>query len=153
MRTGCASCISQIFCYAKIGKKKPTLCVTKGQGQRQIRRRRTSHKRRYKNKNQRDGMRGAYAKRFSGDAPPVVALFSCFLVGLRGLRRVLVSAPEARSAEGDGRRQPPVSVAADLFKTSTRLIAICLFSGVFHAFRAYILHRFSHEKRQHCCCL
>ena len=61
-------------------------------------------------------MRGAYAKRFSGDAPPVVALFSCFLVGLRGLRRVLVSAPEARSAEGDGRRQPPVSAAADLYQ-------------------------------------
>ena len=61
-------------------------------------------------------MRGAYAKRFSGDAPPVVALFSCFLVGLRGLGRVLVSAPEARSAEGDGRRQPPVSAAADLYQ-------------------------------------
>lgn len=61
-------------------------------------------------------MRGAYAKRFSGDAPPVVALFSCFLIVLRGLRRVLVSAPEARSAEGDGRRQPPVSAAADLYQ-------------------------------------
>ena len=61
-------------------------------------------------------MRGANAKRFSGDAPPVVALFSCFLVGLRGLGRVLVSAPEARSAEGDGRRQPPVSAAADLYQ-------------------------------------
>ncbi len=63
-------------------------------------------------------MRGAYAKRFSGDAPPVVALFSCFLIVLRGLRRVLVSAPEARSAEADGRRQPPVSAAADLYQDS-----------------------------------
>lgn len=138
MKRGCVSCISQIFCCAKIGKKKPTFSVTKGQGQRQIRRRRTSHKRRYKNKNQRDGMRGAIRKRFSANAPPVVALFSCFLIVLRGLRRVLVSATEARSAEGDGRRQPPVSAAADLFKTSTRLIAICLFSCVFHAFRACI---------------
>ena len=61
-------------------------------------------------------MRGAYAKRFSANAPPVVALFSCFLIVLRGLGRVLVSAPEARSAEGDGRRQPPVSAAADLYQ-------------------------------------
>ena len=122
MRTGCASCISQIFCYAKIGKKKPTFCVTKGQGRRQIMRRKASHKRRYKNKNQRDGMRGAYAKRLSGDAPPVVALFSCFLIVLCGLRRVLVSAPEARSAEADGRRQPPVSAAADLYQDCNTIL-------------------------------
>lgn len=61
-------------------------------------------------------MLGAYDKRISGDAPPVVALFSCFLVCLRGFRRVLVSAPEARSAEGGGRRQPPASAAADLYQ-------------------------------------
>ncbi len=79
-------------------------------------------------------MRGAYAKRFSGDAPPVVALFSCFLVGLRGLGRVLVSAPEARSAEGDGRRQPPVSAAADLYQDKHTPNCHLFFSGVFHAF-------------------
>ena len=142
MKKGYASCISQIFCYAKIGKKKRILGVTRGRGQRQIRRRRTSHKRRYKNKNQRDGMRGAYAKRFSGDAPPVVALFSCFLVGLRGLRRVLVSAPEARSAEGDGRRQPPVSAAADLYQDKHTPNCHLPFFGFFYAFRACIFAPF-----------
>ena len=52
-----------------------------------------------------------------------VDIYSCFLIVLCdlrrvlvSLRRVLVSAPEARSAEGDGRRQPPVSAAADLYQ-------------------------------------
>ena len=79
-------------------------------------------------------MRGAYAKRFSGDAPPVVALFSCFLVGLRGLGRVLVSAPEARSAEGDGRRQPPVSAAADLYQDKHTPNCHLFFFGSFSCF-------------------
>ena len=83
-------------------------------------------------------MRGAYAKRFSGDAPPVVALFSWCLVGLRGLGRVLVSAPEARSAEGDGRRQPPVSAAADLYQDKHTPNCHLLFFGSFSCF--YILY-------------
>ena len=115
MRTGCVSCISQIFCCAKIGKKKPTFCVTKGQGQRQIRWRRTSHKRRYKNKNQRDGMRGAYAKRFSANAPPVVALFSCFLVCLRVIgvclsRRPRRAAPRVTGGDSRPSAQPPTCI-------------------------------------------
>ena len=76
-------------------------------------------------------MRGANAKRFSGDAPPVVALFSCFLVGLRGLGRVLVSAPEARSAEGDGRRQPPVSAAADLYQDGDNFLIHIFYENTF----------------------
>ena len=83
-------------------------------------------------------MRGAYAKRFSGDAPPVVALFSCFLIVLRGLGRVLVSAPEARSAEGDGRRQPPVSAAADLYQDKHTPNCHLLFFGSFSCF--YVLY-------------
>mgnify|MGYP006070115009 CR=1 FL=1 len=142
MKKGYASCISQIFCCAKIGKKKRILGVTRGRGQRQIRRRRTSHKRRYKNKNQRDGMRGAIRKRFSANAPPVGALFSCFLIVLRGFRRVLVSAPEARSAEGDGRRQPPVSAAADLYQDKHTPNCHLPFFGFFYAFRACIFAPF-----------
>ena len=86
-------------------------------------------------------MRGAIRKRFSANAPPVVALFSCFLIVLCGLRRVLVSAPEARSAEGDGRRQPPVSAAADLFKTSTRPIVTPKTSPYFLGFFRTVLRQ------------
>ena len=114
MRTGCASCILQIFCCAKIGKKKRIFCLGT-RGQRQIRLRKTSHKRRCKNKNQRDGMRGAYAKRFSGDAPPVVALFSCFLVCLRVIgvclsRRPRRAAPRVTGGDRRPSAQPPTCI-------------------------------------------
>lgn len=92
-------------------------------------------------------MRGAYAKRFSANAPPVVALFSCFLIVLRGLGRVLVSAPEARSAEGDGRRQPPVSAAADLYQDKhTPNCHLPFFRVFFMLFRLVFLHCFPPKK-------
>ena len=47
---------------------------------------------------------------------PARRAFVSVFVWLFVLGRVLVSAPEARSAEGDGRRQPPVSAAADLYQ-------------------------------------
>lgn len=66
-------------------------------------------------------MRAAIAKRFSGDAAPERLRFFR-IQSVSVTRRVLGSAPEARSAEGDeGGAAALVSFAADLFKTSTRL--------------------------------
>lgn len=73
----------------------------------------------YKTENARIGMRAAIAKRFSGDAAPERLHFSVFQ-SVSVTRRVLGSAPEARSAEGDeGGAAALVSLAADLFKTVT----------------------------------
>ena len=60
-------------------------------------------------------MRGAYAKRFSGDAPPVVALFSCFLVCLRVIgvclsRRPRRAAPRVTGGDSRPLAQPPTCI-------------------------------------------
>ena len=61
-------------------------------------------------------MRAAIAKRLSGDAAPE-RLHFFRIQSVSVTRRVLVSAPEARSAEGDeGGAAALVSFAADLYQ-------------------------------------
>ena len=80
---------------------------------------------------------------------PGIVRFSLFQ-SVSVTRRVLGSAPEARSAEGDGAASAAlVSFAADLFKTSTRLALTPVYLPYIDRISAvHIFEEKRHRKRQ-----
>ena len=92
-------------------------------------------------------MRGAYAKRFSGDAPPVVALFSCFLVCLRVIgvclsRRPRRAAPRVTGGDSRPSAQPPTCIK----DKHTPNCHLPFFRVFFMLFRLVFLHCFPPKK-------
>ena len=92
-------------------------------------------------------MRGAYAKRFSGDAPPVVALFSCFLVCLRVIgvclsRRPRRAAPRVTGGDSRPSAQPPTCIK----DKHTPNCHLPFFRVFFMLFQLVFLRCFSHKK-------